>query len=660
MENLRDNKVSGSSLTGARQENDALAELRHLLLAPEQNQLDQIEQRLESKVPRSDLVTIEHMLNVKHDQLIRLEQRLTQEKDRLSGIEGNVREQQEEIRAIEQRLAAETEQLALLEEKFSNNLVTASDVSDVLPQAVYLRNKQDAKLSFALAPLIEGGLETSIKKSPDKITQILGPHMNKLINFFVSSEMKKWTVKLDRLVERSLTPQAIKWRIEAYWNGVSYVDLFLSRTFRYRVEQVFLIQKDSGILLCDVAREDEAVLSRDAVSAMLTAVLEFFNDSFQKKVEGANVIDFRNYKLLVEYGPEAILAGVVKAVSLPPDLSTLFKSTLDEIHIKYKEEFLAFKGDASIFDPASAELESCIAEKLNEDILPKKKKKTWIWALMGAALILLAVLLLWPQESESERRNRILDLVKSQQGVITASISQGSEDGQVLHLLRDAKMTNVSNDVTTIIQKEEIDIPIKQYVAIDSMDIQKFAVLSLAPPATATLTIEDNVLVAKGSASHDWIARLENARSLIPGISEINRNQLVDEDLRLFEDLKDKIEAHEVRFEQGRASLSSGARKELKDFSVNIQKLDDVLGRLGKQGRIEVYGHTSPEGSVRQNQRIASARANNVIRALNISDLEAIHVVPISRTGQDELSSQLSDEDLSERRKISLRVILNE
>ena len=662
MGNLPDSGVRDSSLTGTRKESDALSELRHLLLAPEQNQLDRLEQRLDTKVPRSDLVTIEQALNAKHDQLIRLEQLLTQEKDKLSGIEGNVRDQQEEIRAIEQRLAAETEQLALLEEKFSNNLVTASDVSDVLPQAVRLRQKEDAKLSFALAPLIEDGFETSIKKSPEKIIGILSPHLGVLIKEYVSTAIRKLTEEINRVVDRSLTPQAMKWRIEAYMKGVSYAELFLSRTLRFRVEQIFLIQKDSGVLLCDVAKEQDAVLSHDAVSAMLTAIQAFVNDAFisDKKTEDLNFINVGEYKILIEHGSEAILAGVVKGASPPPNLSGLFKGTLDEIHLKFKDEFLSFKGDVSIFHSATPYLEKCLIEELNEEFVPKEKKSSWSLMIGGTALLLFVIWFLFFQESETKQLKEILDKVKSQQGVISASISQGGEQGQVLRVLRDNKMTDVSNRVTTIVEKEEIDIPIKQYVAMDSTDIQKFSVLALAPPATATLTVQDDVLVAKGVASHDWIARLEHARMLLPGINRIDRSQLVDKDLQAFEDLKNQIESYEVRFEQGRASLSSEARKELKVFSAKIHTLDNVLQRLSKRGKIEVYGQTSPEGSVSRNQRIASERANNVIDVLKVPDLEALQVVPVSLVSRDEFTSELSDEDLSRKRRISLRVIVNE
>lgn len=667
MKNLQDreNKVQGSLPTGAREERDALSELRHLLLAPEQDQLDRLEQRLDAKVARSDLVTIEQALNSKNEQLLKLEHLLNQEKIRLIEVEGNIRSQQEELRTLEQRLTAETEQLALLREKFANKTVTAADVSDVLHQAVDLRRKEDSKLSFALAPIIGDALETLIKKSPQKIVAVLGPKLGEMIGEYVRTAIREFTEEINEVVNHSLTTQAIKWRFEAYVKGVSYPELYFSRTLRYRVEQVFLIQKDSGLPLCQVTKGKVGVLNEDAVSAMLTAILAFVNDSFAKeeKQERVNYINVGNYKILVEHGPEAILAGVVKGASPPPNLSTQFKETLDKIHLRFKDEFLAFDGDTNIFESASEDLKYCLREERNKEFAQKEEKPKFSKGTLVLGACVLTVLVggfvWWFRESESQQLTRLLEEVKNQQGLVSASITQNAETGPVLRILRDSRISEVISNVTEIFQREGIDIPIKEYMALGSMDIQKMVMLLLTPPTTVTLTVDNDVLVASGSANHDWIKRFESSPTLLPGINQINRNQLVDEDLRAIEELKHKLESYEVRFEQGRASLSSDAREELKVFSSNIQILDNVLQRLDKRGKIEVYGHTSPEGSMSRNQRIASERANNVIRTLNVSGLEVLQIVPVGLASQDDLSSEFSDEDLSKKRRITLRVIVN-
>ena len=641
---------------------DSLSELRRLLLAPEQDQLDRLEQRLDTKVPHSDFVTIQEMLNVKHEQLLDLEQRLNLEKDRLAGVEGHVQTQQQELQALEQRLGAEMEQLSALEHKFADKVATATEVSDVLPQAVDLRQKQDAKLSFSLAPLIADAFEALLKKSPKKIIAILGPELGRLITEYARTVIRKFTDEINEIVNHSLTTEALKWRVEAYMKGVPYAELFFSRTLRFRVEQVFLIQKDSGILLCEVAREKGAVLDHDAISAMLTAIVSFVNDSFVKDEheEKLNYITVGNYKIVVEHGHDAILAGVVKGASPPPNLSMRFKSTLDDIHLKFKEELLTFDGDTSIFDAASIDLKECLVQEWHKDFSPKKKERPVGVGRRSrgcAVVALLAPLAAGIRVSTAQSDAR---LGESQQGVISASLTQGDGDGKVLRVLRDSSMPDVIQNVRMILENEGITIPIKQYLAMGSMDMQKMVVLLLAPPASVTLTVDKNVLAASGAAPHDWIDRFNRSPSLLPGIEQVDGSQLVDADLRAFEDLKNKIENHEVRFEQGRARISPNMKNELTLFSKDIQSLDGVLQRLGKQGKIEVYGYTSPEGSLRRNQRIATARANNVIRALNVSGLHALHVVPVAMASDVNLSSDLPEEELAKKRRISLRVIVDE
>jgi predicted ABC-class ATPase len=51
----------------------------------------------------------------------------------------------------------------------------------------------------------------------------------------------------------SISWQGVKWRLEAMRTGKPFGEVVLLHTLRYRVEQVFPIQRESGLLLLHVA-----------------------------------------------------------------------------------------------------------------------------------------------------------------------------------------------------------------------------------------------------------------------------------------------------------------------------------------------------------------------------------------------------------------------
>ena len=94
----------------------------------------------------------------------------------------------------------------------------------------------------------------------------MGPAIRKAI----AEALRGLVQSLNQALEHSLSWRGIKWRIEALRTGRTFAEVVLSKTLVYRVEQVFLIHRESGLLLVQaVAPEVEA---QDAVhDAFVTA-----------------------------------------------------------------------------------------------------------------------------------------------------------------------------------------------------------------------------------------------------------------------------------------------------------------------------------------------------------------------------------------------------
>lgn len=167
-----------------------------------------------------------------------------------------------------------------LQERLDNPQLYAEDLSKVLPEAIMLLSLQrQGKLTKALLPTIEEAIQLSVKQDinilANAIFPIIGPAIRKAIQVAISTLIQS----LNETLDHSLSPQSFKWRLEAKQTGKTFAEVVLLRTLLYRVEQVFLIHKNTGLVLQHIVGELVAAQDADLVSAMLRAIQDFVQDS---------------------------------------------------------------------------------------------------------------------------------------------------------------------------------------------------------------------------------------------------------------------------------------------------------------------------------------------------------------------------------------------
>ena len=119
----------------------------------------------------------------------------------------------------------------------------------------------------------------------------------------------------------------------------------------FAVEQVLLIERESGLLLAATAidgRTEEA----DIVSGMLDAIRLFVQDAFHTpEHDGLQDLRVGNISVLVEWGPRAVLASVVRGV---PDEAYRLRAAelLERLHKKFEGELSGNSGIAESLDGA--------------------------------------------------------------------------------------------------------------------------------------------------------------------------------------------------------------------------------------------------------------------------------------------------------------------
>ncbi len=250
--------------------------------------------------------------------------------------------------------------------------VEPDELGRVLPTAIRLRNAQDEVLTDALMPTVATALRIAVKRDPQSVAAAIFPVMAPAIRHAIATAFSQMVQTIDKTLEHSLSWQGLKWRFESWKTGRTFGEIVLYHTLLYRVEHVFLIHKQTGLLLDHVSAQGLSEPSAEIISGMMTAIKtawqDFAHDSFGTAPDAVmSTARIGECEIWFEQGPSLILACVIRGEA-PEELRTEFlKPTIEAIHREQAEEIVRFNGDPSPFVLSRRHLESCLQARLRRE-----------------------------------------------------------------------------------------------------------------------------------------------------------------------------------------------------------------------------------------------------------------------------------------------------
>ncbi|MES1257653.1 MAG: OmpA family protein [Acidobacteriota bacterium] len=324
----------------------------------------------------------------------------------------------------------EAARIAALEARLEDSDHRAADVASVLPEAI--RTAKAKALREALEPVFEKAFESSVRKHPQALADAIFPVIGPAIRKSIAASIAEFAETLNQIVEKSVSFRSIQWRVEALLTGKPFSQILLARSLLYSVEQVFLIHRKSGLLLLHVAAKGSVLKDADMISGMLTAIQDFFSDSFTEGGQDLETVDTGRFRLWIQYGPHVLLAGAVSGTA-PAELKGVFREAIDKVEEMFGGELGRFKqDDLSVFEPARPLLEACLLGQSG----PGAKRRTWpLWALAGLVILAIAAFTGY-RIREKNRWDAWFDSLKRQPGIVVTGIEKRGAD-YVVSGLRD-------------------------------------------------------------------------------------------------------------------------------------------------------------------------------------------------------------------------------
>jgi hypothetical protein len=419
-------------------------------------------------------------------------------------------------------LRPEQDKLDALQQRLDDPKQHAEEVSRVLAESIQLRSAKDKQLTKALMPTVEEALQISVQNNPRILTDAIFPIIGPAIRRAIASAIQNLLQSLNETLDSSFSVKGLQWRLESLRTGKPLGEIVLLRTLRYRVEQVFLIHRKTGVLLQSAVAE--AVTSQDAdmVSGMLTAIQDFVRDSFGAQAEETlGTMQVGELTVWIEQGPEALMAGVIRGTA-PEELRLIFQDALETIHSEHRNELASFQGDSAPFERSKPILEMCLQQVQRR---PEGKKSSPLFVgLLLSILLIGGGLWLFLGFQQDQKWTSYVEKLKTQPGLfVIAADKQGGiyritglRDPLAIDpvvLFRDSNL-----DSSSVLSRWEL------YQSSDPAFVLARAQDLLQPPPTVTLRVENGTLFAKGSATRSWITEARKLVRLLPGITHFQED----------------------------------------------------------------------------------------------------------------------------------------
>jgi OOP family OmpA-OmpF porin len=491
-------------------------------------------------------------------------------------------------------------------------------VAGVLPQAIAESRKNGEGLAFAFEPLVAETTRRVMQKKPAAFAEVLAPALGPAIRRAVREVLEAALQRLNTALDRSLTWESLRWRVEARRTGRTFAEVALARTLIYRVEQLFLIHRQTGLLLEHVTSDGAPVQDPDQISAMLSALEIFTHEAFRAdaRLERFRVGELSGW---VEHGPSAILCAIIRGTA-PESYEAVLREALERTHVEYGAELVEFRGEAGALGQTRDLLVDCLREHYRgprrEWRVSPRSVGTLLLALL-AGLVASVVIVERRSMRDREHFAAMVEALRSEPGIIVTGA--GREAGpRAIAGLRDP----LAEEPASVLVHHGLDpawatLDFQPFYSLDPHIVGLRVIRILRPPRGLALAFHDGILEARGMAPRRWIDGARTAAVLVPGVRAFDDHLLRDEEAVLrARSLVASIDRKEVHFPPASAAPMAEERPVLDEVAASAKELEGIASAQHMALEVDIVGYTDASGPEAFNDELAQARAARIVAEL--------------------------------------------
>ncbi|NJP07777.1 MAG: hypothetical protein HC837_20245 [Chloroflexaceae bacterium] len=199
------------------------------------------------------------------------------------------------------------------------------------------------RLIHLLSPVIGMVIAERVRESRDEVAEALYPVIGKTIGKAVAEALRDLIRTVDRTFQAGLRSPSMLKRLQLRLRGIQSPEALLRSLLPFQVHEIFLIHKDSGLLIEHVSNTN-TLTDADLIAGMLTAIRSYVQESFAQNDGSLDSISYGDLRIFIEEGTAALLAVVVEGHE-PVGFQNRMRVQLTELHIAYGALLRVFTGD---------------------------------------------------------------------------------------------------------------------------------------------------------------------------------------------------------------------------------------------------------------------------------------------------------------------------
>lgn len=252
-------------------------------------------------------------------------------------------------------LREDRDRMADIKDDFDNSEKLAERINPIVEIHIELLKRKFPK---EYKKQVNRIVEYKLKSSQDELLDLIYPVMGQMVRKYVNHQFLTLKEGLDEKVANTFSLKALKGKLRAMVFGVNESNVLLSAMDSTTIEEVYLIERDSGILLGHFSRNE--TIDRESIAGMLTAIKTFVEDAFRKERQELEMIDYGTYKIFIQsfhlYYVSVVLDGTV---------STSQKDALSKKILDFAEKEMKGILSKGITEEDSNLLSNSLAEYFN-------------------------------------------------------------------------------------------------------------------------------------------------------------------------------------------------------------------------------------------------------------------------------------------------------
>ncbi|MEP1095851.1 MAG: hypothetical protein ABJG78_12120 [Cyclobacteriaceae bacterium] len=214
-----------------------------------------------------------------------------------------------------------------IDDSLNNRTVPDDEIDQIVGKMVQVMPEK-------LGPTITETLKVQIRDSKDDVVQALFPIIGQMIKKYVAQEISVLSEKIDRQIENLFSLENLALRVKAIFSGQSYGELIIQKASEGQIQEIFIIEEHSGILMASYSRNK--TMDQDMIAGMLTAIKSFVKDSFDEKNQELETISYDAFSVYVQNFNKFYVAVAISGV-----ITAEFKAKLDNTILQFIRDISA-------------------------------------------------------------------------------------------------------------------------------------------------------------------------------------------------------------------------------------------------------------------------------------------------------------------------------